>query len=166
MGAGPRTMHFLEQRLLPQQALLHLGEPSAAELSEAPRTAASYVQDDYRRIAPQMAPLQSGDGVSIRVERTREAAEDLRWMTRHGRQAQAALIERSLDRFLQDEPAVERGARERMRTNTLGVTWALHVGAVRVYYDIDEEYGIVWVIRVGEKSGNTLYLRGQPFDLG
>ena len=104
--------------------------------------------------------------MAYRVERTQEAADDLRWMARHGRKAQAALVERSLDRLLRDTPGVERGARERMRPNTLGVEWALHLGALRVYYDIEDENQVVWVVRVGEKPGNTLYLQGQPFDLG
>jgi mRNA-degrading endonuclease RelE of RelBE toxin-antitoxin system len=89
------------------------------------------------------------------VERTQEAAEDLRWLARYGRKGQAALVERSLDRYLRDEPGVERGAREHMRPNRLGVDWALHLGDLRIYSDIDEENTVVWVVSVGEKRGNT-----------
>ena len=119
-----------------------------------------------RSRGPRRTRYDHGAATAYRVERTQEAAEDLRWLARHGRKAQAALVERSLDRFLQDEPGMERGARERMRPNRLGVEWALHLGVMRVYYEIDEDNNVVWVVGVGEQPGNTLYLRGQPFDLG
>jgi mRNA-degrading endonuclease RelE of RelBE toxin-antitoxin system len=100
----------------------------------------------------------------IRVLPAAEA--DLAYLARRGRKSLETLARRSLQRFLRDEPGVEAGHRERMRPNQLGAGWALHLGELRVYYDIDEDAGEVRVLRVGVKPGNTLHLRGQPFDLG
>ena len=104
--------------------------------------------------------------MAYQVRVLQSAEDDLRWMERHGQKAQATLVRRSLDRFLRVEPGLEKGARERMRPNTLGVQWALHLGALRVYYDIAEDANEVRVLHVGTKPGNVLFIQGQPIDLG
>ena len=104
--------------------------------------------------------------MAYQVRVLQSAEDDLRWMERHGQKAQATLVRRSLDRFLRDEPGLEKGARERMRPNVFGVQWALHLGALRVYYDIAEDTNEVRILHVGTEPGNVLFIQGQPVDLG
>ena len=96
------------------------------------------------------------------IEYSQEAEDDLEALSRRDR----TIVLHSAPKYLQHQPEVELGARERVRPNRLGADWALHLGALRAYYTVDSEGHAVWVLRVGEKRGNTLYLRAQPFDLG
>jgi mRNA-degrading endonuclease RelE of RelBE toxin-antitoxin system len=96
------------------------------------------------------------------IEYSQEAEDDLDTLSRQDR----AIVLLSVPKYLQHQPDVELGARERMRPNTLGADWALHLGALRAYYSVDDAAHAVWILRVGEKRGNTLYVRGRPFDLG
>jgi mRNA-degrading endonuclease RelE of RelBE toxin-antitoxin system len=91
-----------------------------------------------------------------------DAVIDLTYLTKR----EQVIVRLGVPVYLGNDPALEAGAREPMRPNTIGTGWALHLGALRVYYDIDEEQQRVHVRRVGRKPRNILYLRNQPFDLG
>ena len=91
-----------------------------------------------------------------------DAVIDLTYLTKR----EQVIVRQGALKYLQDEPGIDAGARETMRPNTLNVGWALHLGHLRVYYDIDEPGQIVRIRRIGRKPRNILYLRNQSFDLG
>lgn|GEM_PF-5272908 len=43
--------------------------------------------------------------------------------------------------------------------------WELRVGNYRVFYDANEEAGVVSIVAVGYKERNKLYIRGQEVNL-
>jgi mRNA-degrading endonuclease RelE of RelBE toxin-antitoxin system len=100
--------------------------------------------------------------MAYQIDYDADAVVDLTYLTKR----EQVIVRQGVPRYLQDQPGWEAGARERMRPNRLDVGWALHLGALRVYYDIVEQDQIVKVRRIGRKPGNILYLRNQPFDLG
>ena len=100
--------------------------------------------------------------MAYRIEYDTEAEADLDTLTKR----EQVIVRTGAPKYLRDQPGLEAGAREKMRPNRLNAPWALHLGTLRVYYDVDEAERVVWVLRVGRKPGETLYLRGRPFDLG
>ena len=96
-----------------------------------------------------------------RIELSAEAEADLRALPR----TQEVTARRAVERFLAHEPAAPSNARRPMAPNPLGAPWHLRLGALRVYYDIEEAAAVVRVVRVGVKPGNVLYLRGRPFEM-
>src|SRR5262245_46188729 len=79
--------------------------------------------------------------VPYRSEYSRAAQADLAELRRRDRAAVRAEVER----LLSDQPAVASTRRKRMDPNPLDVGWALRLGELRVYYDIDEAAASVWV---------------------
>ncbi len=51
-----------------------------------------------------------------------------------------------------------------MRPNDLS-RWALRVGKYRIFYDVEEEPGLVRVKAVGWKEHNRLFIRGKEYRL-
>jgi hypothetical protein len=68
-------------------------------------------------------------------------------------------------RLLADQPAVASTRRKRMEPNPLGAGWALRLGELRVYYDIDEAAQRVWVSRVGVKVRERVRVGGAFVDM-
>ena len=63
---------------------------------------------------------------------------------------------------LRYEPHVETRNRKAMRENTLA-DWELRTGKFRVFYDIENK--IVYVIAVGIKARNQLFIGGKRFEV-
>ena len=93
-----------------------------------------------------------------------EANADLGFCTK----AASALIKREVPRYLADQPTPDpgrEGQRKAMDTNPLEIQYRLQLGAYRVYYNFLEDARRVDIVRVGHKSGETLYLRGKPYPM-
>jgi len=100
-----------------------------------------------------------------RVVFTTEAKLDMRrpWLT----PGEAARVVALAPDQLRHEPGrLGLRNRKRLRPNTLGLPWELRLGDLRAYYEIDEDEGIVWVLRVGRKPRETVRIRGVEYDLG
>jgi mRNA interferase RelE/StbE len=92
------------------------------------------------------------------VRYQREAEGDLDHL---GRKVEA-MVRPGVIKSLADQPLPSVGQRKALAPNPLGAPYRLQLGDYRVYYDVDLESRMVWVLRVGYKRGETLYLRGQP----
>ena len=88
----------------------------------------------------------------------REAEGDLDYL---GRKVEA-MVRPGVIKYLADQPLPAIGQRKALDSNPLGAPYRLQLGDYQVYYDVDEESRQVWVLRVGHKRGETLYLRGRP----
>jgi mRNA-degrading endonuclease RelE of RelBE toxin-antitoxin system len=99
--------------------------------------------------------------MTYRIALTSDFREDLRTLTA----AELARIRQALPRYLEDQPDRESRIRRPLAPNPLDANWELRLGDRRVFYDIDEPTRLVRVLRAGRKSGTTLYLRGQSFEL-
>jgi hypothetical protein len=95
--------------------------------------------------------------VAYRVRLLTSAEEDLRYMERHGRKAQATTVRRALDRFLRDQPDEPSLARKPLDPNPFGVDWELRLRTLRAFYDVDRDAQEVRVVRAGYKEGNDLH---------
>lgn len=78
-----------------------------------------------------------------------------------------AAIRREVERLLSDQPLPAVGQRKALDVNPLDAPYRVRVVNVyRAYYDVEETVeetaGTVWVLRVGYKPGETLFLRGVP----
>jgi mRNA-degrading endonuclease RelE of RelBE toxin-antitoxin system len=69
-----------------------------------------------------------------------------------------------IESCLKYEPDRETRNNKRLRPNRLA-EWELRVDRFRVFYDIDGEERAVKIEAVGHKRGNSLYLRGEEFEL-
>ena len=54
--------------------------------------------------------------------------------------------------------------RKLLRENPLA-DWELRVGEYRVFYDIDDDPGIVMILAIGVKSHNALRIEGEEIQL-
>lgn len=98
------------------------------------------------------------------VRWSEEANTDLGFVTK----AASALIRREVPRYLADQPVPEpgrAGGRKAMDSNPLGIRYRLRLGPYRVYYNVEEGARRVEIVRVGDKPGETLYLRRKPFPM-
>jgi len=60
-----------------------------------------------------------------------------------------------------DQPTRQR---KKLEDNELA-PWELRVGDFRVFYDIDEDEGLVIVVAVGHKTHNILRIRDEEIEL-
>jgi mRNA-degrading endonuclease RelE of RelBE toxin-antitoxin system len=80
-----------------------------------------------------------------------------------------ALIREAVEAQLAYEP--DKPARNRkllLRETALGATWELRVGdhnQFRGFYDVDDENRIVYILAVGAKLRERLYIGGEEFPL-
>src|SRR2546426_9389539 len=95
------------------------------------------------------------------IKYTPEADADLRY---EGRQIEAA-IRRAAPRYLADQPTPSAGKRKEMDANPTGAPWALRLGELRVYYDVEEAERIVRVLRIGRKVRERVFIRGTETDM-
>lgn len=85
-----------------------------------------------------------------------EAAEDLKCFRKFEQQEVIAGIQKQL----KHEPAVETRNRKKLRPNEVA-EWEVRVSRFRVFYNVDEEAGIVIIEAIGFKIGSQLFIRGE-----
>jgi len=96
-----------------------------------------------------------------RIEMTAEADIDLQHLRKH----EEVRVRGALAPHLAQEPAAPSHRRKPLDPNPHEADWQLRLGDLRVLYAIDEPARTVWVLRVGRKRGNRLYLRGVPVEM-
>jgi mRNA-degrading endonuclease RelE of RelBE toxin-antitoxin system len=99
--------------------------------------------------------------VAYDIEVTTEANLDLAWLRRFEEQT----IRASLERYLAHEPERPSRKRKRMQPNPLGAEWALRLGSLRAYYEVDQTTQTVLVLSAGRKVRNQVVIRGVAYDL-
>ena len=72
---------------------------------------------------------------------------------------QRKTIFNSIDKQLVYEPFTETKNRKPLRPNPLA-PWELRIGNLRVFYDISDGLDSVWIIAIGIKRGNRLFIGG------
>ena len=96
-----------------------------------------------------------------RIEYSPEVETHLRFLTVRQRN----MVLDGVLRHLSLQPKVETQNRKRMRPNLLA-TWELRIGAMRIFFDIqDEPEQIVFIRAVGVKEGNRLRIEGKEIIL-
>lgn len=70
----------------------------------------------------------------------------------------------SVEEQLGHQPLTETRNRKPMRPNPVA-PWELRIGDLRVYYDVGEEGGLVYVRAVGVKDRNTVRIGGEVLEL-
>lgn len=94
------------------------------------------------------------------IEYTLEAVEDLKRFKKY----EQRLIVDDIDDQLSHEPSHETRNRKRLRPNVVS-EYELRSRHFRVFYDVDENEGIVKIKAVGHKEGSSLFIRGKEFKL-
>ncbi|MDW8325414.1 MAG: type II toxin-antitoxin system RelE/ParE family toxin [Anaerolineales bacterium] len=94
------------------------------------------------------------------IEYTPEARDDLKVF----RKFEQKYILDEIDAQLQHEPNIETRNRKKLRPNQLA-EWELRIDRFRIFYDVQEAVKIVKVEAIGYKRGNTLFIRGQEYEL-
>jgi mRNA-degrading endonuclease RelE of RelBE toxin-antitoxin system len=77
---------------------------------------------------------------------------------------QRALVIDSVQRDLSDRPDQPAKKRKLLRDNPLA-TWELRLGALRVFYDVNQQEQAVEVVAVGIKTHNRLRIAGEEIGL-
>jgi mRNA-degrading endonuclease RelE of RelBE toxin-antitoxin system len=99
--------------------------------------------------------------VPYSIQYTNAAERHLRMLTAR----QRSIVLDAISLQLAYQPTVPTRNRKRMEENPLG-PWALRVGDMRVYYEVeDEPEAVVTVLVVGVKQRNMLRAGDQIFDL-
>jgi mRNA-degrading endonuclease RelE of RelBE toxin-antitoxin system len=75
---------------------------------------------------------------------------------------QQQTVRDTTEQRLKHEPTKEDRNRFEMQPNRWA-TWELRVGALRVYYDVEES--LVYVQAIGVKRGDKVFIGGQEVDL-
>jgi mRNA-degrading endonuclease RelE of RelBE toxin-antitoxin system len=91
---------------------------------------------------------------------TPSAMDDLRFFKKR----EQVLLFNAMEQQLLHEPLTETRNRKALRPNDLAA-WELRVGQYRIFYDVDEAVGKIFVQVVGYKNHNKLFIRGQEHSL-
>jgi mRNA-degrading endonuclease RelE of RelBE toxin-antitoxin system len=91
---------------------------------------------------------------------TESALEDLRFL----KKADQNVVLDAIERQLSAEPLAQTRNRKPLRPNDLSF-WEIRVGVHRVFYDVDQDKGVVTVKAVGRKEHNKLFIRGKEYQL-
>lgn len=95
------------------------------------------------------------------MEYSPDAEDHLRFLTAR----QQAIVLDTVDEQLTHQPTVETRNRKAMRPNPLA-PWELRIGALRVYYDVeDTPEPKVYIRAVGIKERNRVRIAGVIFEL-
>ncbi len=87
--------------------------------------------------------------------------EQLKWFTAR----QSSLIFDSIEKQLLHEPLTETKNSKPLRPNPIA-PWELRIDNLRVFYDVPiEESNTVYILAVGLKKGNKLYIAGKEIEL-
>ena len=80
-----------------------------------------------------------------------------------------SLIRRTIEEQLQDEPDRETRNRKPLRRPAeFGATWEIRFGPgnrLRVYYEIEVDRTEVWILAIGEKERDRLWIGGEEIEL-
>ena len=80
-----------------------------------------------------------------------------------------ALIRRTIETQLQFEPDVETRNRKPLKRSVgLAASWELRCGPqnrFRVFYDVDHERHMVYILAIGVKQGHRLFIGGEEITL-
>ena len=90
---------------------------------------------------------------------TTESEEDLA----HFRVFEQRTIVQAVKVHLREAANVESERRKQLQPNPLA-PWELRIGDYRVFYEIENEQ-VVWIIAIGWKVHNDLFIRGQRVQL-
>lgn|SRR5215210_2098532 len=74
------------------------------------------------------------------------------------------LVLDAVEKQLLHEPFVETRNRKPLRPNPLA-PWELRVGDLRIFYEVGEEAGKVYIVAVGEKRGSSVWIGGKEVKL-
>src|SRR5690242_13899964 len=99
--------------------------------------------------------------MAYNIGNTHEADYDISWL----RPIERSAIKKALQKFLRDTPTRRSTHRKRMEPNQFDAPWELRLGALRVFYRVDEVEQTVTVLRAGRKVGNLVCIRGTAYDL-
>jgi mRNA-degrading endonuclease RelE of RelBE toxin-antitoxin system len=88
------------------------------------------------------------------------ALEDLELLEKFEQRHVVSMIQQHLSL----QPTTPTRRRKPLRPNDLA-TWELRLGALRVFYDIDQQDRIVWIKAIGRKEHNCLRIRGKDVNL-
>lgn len=88
------------------------------------------------------------------------ALSDLRYLSRY----EQAIVLDGIEEHLPHQPDVKTRNRKPLRPNELA-DWALRLGDLRVFYDVDTQERLVIIKAVGRKRHNRLIIRGKEFAL-
>jgi addiction module RelE/StbE family toxin len=91
---------------------------------------------------------------------TPSALEDLRHLKKRDQNVLLDAIEQQLTA----EPLTQTRNRKPLRANDLSA-WEVRVGALRIFYDVDEANNNVAIKAIGWKEHNTLFIRGKEYTL-
>jgi mRNA-degrading endonuclease RelE of RelBE toxin-antitoxin system len=95
------------------------------------------------------------------IELTEDAKAQLRYLPARSR----SMLLTAIEAQLLHEPLLETRNRKRLRPNPLA-SWELRVGDLRVFYRVGEEGAKkVYILAVGEKRGNSLWIGGEEVKL-
>ncbi len=95
--------------------------------------------------------------------RVEYAAEAVRHLGRLSARNRAAVLD-AVERQLQYQPAVPTRNRKLLRANRLA-PWELRIGALRVYFEVNEPLATVTVRAVGLKVRDRVVIGGEEVDL-
>jgi len=99
--------------------------------------------------------------MAFEIEFTPDAWEHLQDFSARDR----TIILEGIETQLRHEPHVQTRNRKPLRENSLA-DWELRIGKFRVFYDIDDNnVRIVFIIAIGLKEGNRLFIGGKRFEL-
>ena len=108
-----------------------------------------------------MTPRHRGLGRRYLLRYADCTREHLRALTARDR----TTVVDAIDERLSFEPAQGTRHRKRMDDNSLDAGFELRVGALRVYYDVDEREHIVNVLAIGLKDRNRVLIGGEEIEL-
>ena len=94
------------------------------------------------------------------IKITEDAKIDLSFFKKHEQKS----ILRHIQSQLEDEPLTPTKNKKPLRENPIA-SWELRMDQVRIFYDVKQEVVTVYVISVGKKEHNRLYIRGQEVEL-
>ncbi len=95
------------------------------------------------------------------IEYSPDAEDHLRFLTAR----QQAIVLDTIDEQLTHQPIVETRNRKPMRPNPLA-PWELRIGALRVYYDVEDiPEPKVYIRAVGIKERNRVRIAGEIIEL-
>jgi mRNA-degrading endonuclease RelE of RelBE toxin-antitoxin system len=96
----------------------------------------------------------------FQIDFTPDALEDLQLFRAY---EQRQIIE-SIETQLPYQPTQATRNRKQLRPNDLA-EWELRIDNIRLFYDVDIELSLVKIEAIGYKEGNTLFIRGEEYDL-
>jgi len=94
------------------------------------------------------------------IKFTDQAIADLKLL----KKAERRSVMRELETKLIKEPTVETRNRKMLRPNQLA-EWELRFGNFRIFYDVDQDDGLIKIQTVGYKAGSRLIIQGKEYKL-